>query len=474
MLGEDELLRAVHVDVRPREGRSERHAALDVVDICPAADGQTLALVPGHALIDAQERLDEGGLLIRMMRLVTHDRLAPDRGERGLHRRDDPLARAADGEADVIVGRHLRRIHLHDAAHERGAAGDLVRRRDAAGRAVRLPEGIPRGHLPDGLALLPGEVERREQLEQAGQRIAPRLGRGGMGIRPGNADDEPFLAVTLLGARPDGDAGIVLLAGLEEGVQRDPAQLRLCERWYGIDDVPRLEGHDRRLPIRERRRQPQPRHALLERDDGIVPVRREDHGWKRAVGGVIGQILGAVLLVRPQDEPHAGRERDPQLLDRTHRIERRNSRALIVRGAAADELVGLGVVCHLIGVVEPSLPLRDDVQMREDAELRVVAEVGAAGIVIHILHGKAVAAALLQHHFQRLRRPLAEGHPGPRLALHAADRDQVGQVLHHLVTMGMEPVAELLLVSHGKSSFMQEGCPPRQDRSGASKLVYTL
>ena len=110
--------------------------------------------------------------------------------------------------------------------------------------------------------------------------------------------------------------------------------------------------------------------------------------------------------------------------------------------------------------------------MREDAELRVVPEVGAAGIVIHILHGKAVAAALLQHQRQRLRGSLAEGHPGPRLALHAADRDEVGQVVQHLVTVGAEPVAELLLVSHGKSSFMKMPAPAGPERG--IEAVYTL
>ena len=113
---------------------------------------------------------------------------------------------------------------------------------------------------------------------------------------------------------------------------------------------------------------------------------------------VIGHILRTIFLICSKDQADAGTQRNPKLFHSTHRIQRCHSRPLVIRGAAADQLVGLRFMGHLKGLMQPALPCRYYIQMCQNAEGRLLCiQIGAAGIIVCIFGCKTVFLTFVQH-----------------------------------------------------------------------------
>ena len=78
---------------------------------------------------------------------------------------------------------------------------------------------------------------------------------------------------------------------------------------------------------------------------------------------VVGDIGASALLIRSEDQPDILFQWDPELVDRTHRIESRDCRSLIVRSSAPVDLSvlhdRLKRLCD-----RPSISGRNDIEVR--------------------------------------------------------------------------------------------------------------
>ena len=99
-------------------------------------------------------------------------------------------------------------------------------------------------------------------------------------------------------------------------------------------------------------------------------------------------ILAAGFLRTAENKAHALFRFAEYLSYRIHGIDAHKRRALIIGGAATVENAAL--LRHRIRLTRPAVPLGNDIKVREQHEVGILAEIGIARIVAVVIHLKSV------------------------------------------------------------------------------------
>ena len=176
--------------------------------------------------------------------------------------------------------------------------------------------------------------------------------------------------------------------------------------------------------------------AVADRELG-VGGKAEGRGL--VVGQVVFHVPHAGLLVGAGQRPDGVAQRLPQLLEELEGVQRRHHGALVVQHPPAQDPALLPA--HLEGAGGPALPCGHHVHMADGGQILVGVGAGQ-GCIADV----ALAVAGLQAHPVRQLQRFVQGGPGPRpkgralrrLGLHAVDGHQRGDVLQHLLLVGLD------------------------------------
>ena len=188
--------------------------------------------------------------------------------------------------------------------------------------------------------------------------------------------------------------------------------------------------------------------ALLDVDDGEVGVGGEGIGGVGLLAVVVGDVLGAALLVGAQDHTHVGGEGQAQVPDGLHGQQGAHHGALVIADAPAVEHA---VLFHTgVGIGGPAGALPHHVQVAQDVEPGLlVVEVGQTHVMVVVGGGEAQLGAELQCLVQGGGGAGAEGLAGLSLPLHALHGHQPGDGGHQLPLPGrVAPIGFDLFLIH--------------------------
>ena len=148
--------------------------------------------------------------------------------------------------------------------------------------------------------------------------------------------------------------------------------------------------------------------ALFDVDHRELRVRGEAVVGHLQLGGVVAHVAHAHLLVAAQDQPHAVLQRHARIAHRAHGVQRAQRRALVVDGAASEDLAVGDLAAE--GIVGPALACGHHVQVGQHAQgLFAAAHGDISRVVVDVAGLKAVVAGGLQRRVQHLRNNRAEG-----------------------------------------------------------------
>ena len=148
--------------------------------------------------------------------------------------------------------------------------------------------------------------------------------------------------------------------------------------------------------------------ALFDVDHRELRIRGEAVVGHLQLRGVVAHVAHAHLLVAAQDQPHAVLQRHARVAHRAHGVQRAQRRALVVDGAAAEDLAVGDLAAK--GIVGPALACGNHVQMGQHAQgLFAAAHGDVARVVVDVAGLKAVVAGGRKRGVQHPGNHRAEG-----------------------------------------------------------------
>ena len=396
-----------------REHHAEGHGVGHHAGVGAAADGQGLRVVAGQLVVHLHQAAHDlviGGDVVRGVAADAAHVHAVLRHRAGDVAQNLHLI-GAQRIADVQRGAEVRAVPAQNAQVAAQVVGDFVLALDVQGSAVGL-HADALGHHVQHRTHARARADGLQRDQQHARRVHAQLRQRTVGEHALGADLRATVAQILHGqllmdrrrviCNPLLDFGAGDLLRADDGVGvcgyhvGALAGVELVHRNLGLvfafAAIGKLHVHA----------------ALFDVDHRELRVRGEAVVGHLQLRGVVAHVAHAHLLVAAQDQPHAVLQRHARVAHRAHGVQRAQRRALVVDGAASEDLAVGDLAAE--GIVGPALACGHHVQVGQHAQgLFAAAQGDVAGVVVDVAGLKAVVAGGLQRRVQHLRHHRAEG-----------------------------------------------------------------